>query len=235
LRGPVFEPIRRDPELFRKVKVERGTLCWARRRGFVSRHGPLERTAAEWRARLRRSLPQTKRLSLNRRLDDAILVPTIISPSPGHSLGLPPLGLPTGSFGKTVESRARRDRPFCLRRTFATTENYIAAPSHVVARSRFLAICQSRIGEPRVTRPSDCSRAPRQFVRPRWRALGIRLDRENPVARRSTGDLPHPKPEKGQEVACSAPRYSYCDSRGSPPTATWNKSVRRSRPDNTCD
>ncbi len=28
LRGPVFEPIRRDPELFRKVKVERGTLCW---------------------------------------------------------------------------------------------------------------------------------------------------------------------------------------------------------------
>ncbi len=28
LRGPVFEPIRRDPELFRRVRVERGTLCW---------------------------------------------------------------------------------------------------------------------------------------------------------------------------------------------------------------
>jgi hypothetical protein len=28
LQGPVFEPIRRDPELFRKVTVERGTLCW---------------------------------------------------------------------------------------------------------------------------------------------------------------------------------------------------------------
>jgi uncharacterized protein DUF2442 len=28
LRGPVFEPIRRDPELFRQVQVERGTLCW---------------------------------------------------------------------------------------------------------------------------------------------------------------------------------------------------------------
>jgi hypothetical protein len=28
LAGPVFEPIRRDPELFRKVSVERGTLCW---------------------------------------------------------------------------------------------------------------------------------------------------------------------------------------------------------------
>jgi hypothetical protein len=28
LVGPVFEPIRHDPELFRKVSVERGTLCW---------------------------------------------------------------------------------------------------------------------------------------------------------------------------------------------------------------
>jgi hypothetical protein len=28
LRGPVFEPIRRDRELFRKLHVERGTLCW---------------------------------------------------------------------------------------------------------------------------------------------------------------------------------------------------------------
>ena len=28
LLGPIFEPIRRDPELFRKVSVERGTLCW---------------------------------------------------------------------------------------------------------------------------------------------------------------------------------------------------------------
>ena len=28
LLGPVFESIRRDPELFRQVKVERGTLCW---------------------------------------------------------------------------------------------------------------------------------------------------------------------------------------------------------------
>jgi hypothetical protein len=28
LVGPVFEPIRRDPELFRKVSVERGTICW---------------------------------------------------------------------------------------------------------------------------------------------------------------------------------------------------------------
>jgi hypothetical protein len=28
LLGPVFESIRRNPELFRQVKVERGTLCW---------------------------------------------------------------------------------------------------------------------------------------------------------------------------------------------------------------
>jgi hypothetical protein len=28
LVGPVFESIRRDPELFRKVSVERGTVCW---------------------------------------------------------------------------------------------------------------------------------------------------------------------------------------------------------------
>ena len=28
LSGPVFESIRRDPDLFRQVKVERGTLCW---------------------------------------------------------------------------------------------------------------------------------------------------------------------------------------------------------------
>jgi Protein of unknown function (DUF2442) len=28
LHGPVFESIRRDPELFRKVSVERGTVCW---------------------------------------------------------------------------------------------------------------------------------------------------------------------------------------------------------------
>jgi Protein of unknown function (DUF2442) len=28
LQGPVFESIRRDPELFRHVKVERGTLSW---------------------------------------------------------------------------------------------------------------------------------------------------------------------------------------------------------------
>ncbi len=28
LVGPVFEPIRRDPELFRHVTVEHGTVCW---------------------------------------------------------------------------------------------------------------------------------------------------------------------------------------------------------------
>jgi Protein of unknown function (DUF2442) len=28
LEGPVFESIRHDPELFRQVKVERGTLSW---------------------------------------------------------------------------------------------------------------------------------------------------------------------------------------------------------------
>ena len=28
LVGPVFDPIRRDPELFRQVTVERGTVCW---------------------------------------------------------------------------------------------------------------------------------------------------------------------------------------------------------------
>ncbi len=29
LHGPVFEPIRRDPELFRSVQVEGGTIAWA--------------------------------------------------------------------------------------------------------------------------------------------------------------------------------------------------------------
>jgi hypothetical protein len=28
LHGPVFESIRHDPQLFRRVKVERGTLSW---------------------------------------------------------------------------------------------------------------------------------------------------------------------------------------------------------------
>ena len=28
LVGPVFEPIRRDPELFQQVSVEHGTVCW---------------------------------------------------------------------------------------------------------------------------------------------------------------------------------------------------------------
>ncbi len=28
LVGPVFEPIRNDPDLFRRVSVEHGTLCW---------------------------------------------------------------------------------------------------------------------------------------------------------------------------------------------------------------
>jgi hypothetical protein len=28
LHGPVFESIRRDPQLFRTVSVERGTVCW---------------------------------------------------------------------------------------------------------------------------------------------------------------------------------------------------------------
>jgi hypothetical protein len=28
LRGPIFETIRHDPDLFRQVKVERGTLTW---------------------------------------------------------------------------------------------------------------------------------------------------------------------------------------------------------------
>ncbi len=55
----------------------------ARRRGFVSRHGPLGRTAAEWRARLPRLPPQTNRLSLNRRLDDATLDPTRQKPFDG--------------------------------------------------------------------------------------------------------------------------------------------------------
>jgi hypothetical protein len=28
LHGPVFDSIRRDPQLFRTVSVERGTVCW---------------------------------------------------------------------------------------------------------------------------------------------------------------------------------------------------------------
>jgi hypothetical protein len=28
LRGPVFEPLRKDPELFRQVRVEGGTTVW---------------------------------------------------------------------------------------------------------------------------------------------------------------------------------------------------------------
>lgn len=28
LRGPVFEPLRTDPELFRQVRVESGTIVW---------------------------------------------------------------------------------------------------------------------------------------------------------------------------------------------------------------
>ena len=28
LRGPVFEPLRADPALFRQVRVEAGTLAW---------------------------------------------------------------------------------------------------------------------------------------------------------------------------------------------------------------
>lgn len=28
LRGPIFEPVRRDPELFRQVRVEGGTVAW---------------------------------------------------------------------------------------------------------------------------------------------------------------------------------------------------------------
>jgi hypothetical protein len=28
LTGPVFEPIRRDPRLFRQVRVEHGTVTW---------------------------------------------------------------------------------------------------------------------------------------------------------------------------------------------------------------
>jgi Protein of unknown function (DUF2442) len=28
LRGPIFEPIRNDPEIFRSAKVEGGTIAW---------------------------------------------------------------------------------------------------------------------------------------------------------------------------------------------------------------
>lgn len=28
LRGPIFEPVRNDPELFRQVRVEGGTVSW---------------------------------------------------------------------------------------------------------------------------------------------------------------------------------------------------------------
>jgi hypothetical protein len=28
LRGPIFEPIRNDPRMFRSVKVEGGTIAW---------------------------------------------------------------------------------------------------------------------------------------------------------------------------------------------------------------
>lgn len=28
LRGPVFEPLRQDPELFRQVRIESGTIVW---------------------------------------------------------------------------------------------------------------------------------------------------------------------------------------------------------------
>ncbi len=28
LRGPMFEPLRTDPELFRRVRVESGTIVW---------------------------------------------------------------------------------------------------------------------------------------------------------------------------------------------------------------
>ncbi|MGH2712134.1 MAG: DUF2442 domain-containing protein [Actinomycetota bacterium] len=28
MRGPIFDPLRRDPELFRRVRVESGTVVW---------------------------------------------------------------------------------------------------------------------------------------------------------------------------------------------------------------
>lgn len=29
LRGPIFEPVRDDPELFRDVRIEGGTIAWS--------------------------------------------------------------------------------------------------------------------------------------------------------------------------------------------------------------
>lgn len=29
LRGPIFEPVRNDPEMFKDVRIEGGTIAWA--------------------------------------------------------------------------------------------------------------------------------------------------------------------------------------------------------------
>jgi hypothetical protein len=64
LQGPVFEPIRRDPELFRKVTVERGTLCGP---GDVDLcpDTSVGRSAADRRARFSRSRPRSTRFTVN--------------------------------------------------------------------------------------------------------------------------------------------------------------------------
>jgi Protein of unknown function (DUF2442) len=46
LVGPVFEPIRRDPGLFRQVRVENGTVTWPGDVRPLPRRAHLARTAA---------------------------------------------------------------------------------------------------------------------------------------------------------------------------------------------